>query len=103
MADRYYIVTFDLENSQGREAEYSRVRRRLEALVGPTNYYRPLMQCCIVRTHLYAAQIRDSMKQTLGSNCNILVTRLRHGYAHHIRNSSTRLRTDNMLRNIPRG
>jgi hypothetical protein len=100
MAERYYLVTFDLENSAGREADYERVRNDLKQLVGPMNYHKPLKQCCIVKTDKNAATIRNAMTQRLGQQCNILVARLRFGFAFRIRDRHTHAETSALLRRI---
>jgi hypothetical protein len=100
--DRYYIVTFDLEESKGQELEYNKIRQRLEGLVGKENYFRPVKQCCIVKTPLSARHIRNSMLQTLGPKCNILVVRLRFGYAFRIKDVQERQRTNRLMNAIPR-
>ena len=100
MADRYYVVTFDLEDSQGREAEYELVRRDLKLMVGPMNYHRPLKRCCIIRTNKDAQTIRNTMTQKLGDKCNILIARLRHGFAFRIRDPELRVRTSILMRSI---
>jgi hypothetical protein len=102
MPYHYYVATFDLEQSKGREAEYGKVRQALECLVGSKNYYRPVKQCCIVRTNLNADTLRDSMTQTLGPRCNILIARLRFGFAFRIRNPETKRETGMWMRGIPR-
>ncbi len=81
MAGRFYMVTFDLEHSASRTAEYAQVRADLKLMVGPANYHGFTKQACIVKTSQNAAAIRDRMAQKLGGDCNILVVRLAHGFA----------------------
>jgi hypothetical protein len=102
MADRFYLVTFDIKNSKGREAEYSQVRGALLTLVGRSNYLRSIKQCCLVRTPLPASALRNSVKQILGYNCNILVVRLAFGYGIDIKDAATRLDTLKFLNSIPK-
>lgn len=102
MAIRHYLVTFDLVGSKGRESEYGAARRALEFLVGSQNYFRIVMQCCLVRTDkYYAAALKNSLSQRLGSQSNILVVRLRHGYAMKLLNQTTREEALEFLGNIP--
>lgn len=101
MPVRYYLTTFDLENSKGREAEYAKVRRRLEFLVGKQNYLRIVKQCCIVQTSLNAAALRNSIRQVTGSQSNILVVRLRHGYSTAINDPSIRQKARDFLDQVP--
>lgn len=103
MPDRFYLATFDLVNSRGREAEYARARAALEFLVGSANYHRPVKQCCIIGTDksINAGRIKDTLRQTLGSNSNILVVRLRHGYATALIQPANRARTRTVLGSIP--
>ena len=101
MADRYYLVTFDLQNSKGREAEYAKARGALQFLVGSSNYYGLLKQCSIVRTSLMASRLQQTLMQILGQNCNILIVRLRYGYSFRIRDPQIRQRAKELLNNIP--
>lgn len=101
MAERYYLATFDLVDSEGRQAEYAKARAALEFLVGGPNYYRPVKQCCILRSSVNAARIKGTLTQTLGSNCNVLVVRLRRGHAIHLLDSENREETEALLRDLP--
>ncbi len=92
MANRFYMVTFDLEHSATRTAEYAQVRADLKFMVGPANYHGFTKQACIVQTSQNAAAIRDRMAQKLGGDCNILVVRLAHGYAFKF--SATKLKAE---------
>lgn len=99
--DRYYLVTFDLIGSKGREGDYARAHAAITLLVGGgKNYYRIVKQCCMVRTRHNAARLRDSLKQTLGGSCNILVVRLRGGYAYSIKSPLTRAKATEILAEI---
>jgi hypothetical protein len=84
MVARFFMVTFDLKNSKGREAEYQRADSGLKFRFGPTNFWKVVKQCRIVRTDLAAVDVRDALKQYLGGNCNILVVRLARGYAYSL-------------------
>lgn len=102
MALRYYLVTFDLVGSKGREAEYAAARRSLKFLVGSPNYLRVVMQCALVRTDkYYASALKNSLAQRLGSQTNILVVRLRHGYALKLLDQQRRKDALSFLGNIP--
>lgn len=79
MANRFYMVTFDLENSANRTNEYAMVRADLMAMVGASNYHGFTKQACIVQTSNAAGAIRDRMVQKLGGDCNILIVRLQRG------------------------
>lgn len=102
MVDRFYLVTFDIVNSKGREAEYNKVRQALMTLVGTSQYVRAVKQCCLVRTPLPASALRNSVQQILGFQCNILVVRLAFGYGVDIKDSQTRLDTLRFLNSIPK-
>lgn len=84
MAKRFYMATFDLLNSHGREQEYKLAENTLRFRFGAENYWKPLKQFCVIRTDRGAAAIRDALKQRLGSDCNILVVELAKGYAFKI-------------------
>lgn len=103
MADRYYLATFDLVNSEGRQAEYAKARAALEFLVGGQNYYRPVKQCCILKSDgsVNAARIKKTLTQNLGSDCNVLVVRLRHGHAIHLLDRENRIETEALLAGLP--
>jgi tRNA U38,U39,U40 pseudouridine synthase TruA len=101
MSLRYYMVTFDLPNSAGRTNEYMKVRRDLQLLVGNTNYHAFTKQACIVQTSKDARAIRDRMVQKLGGNCNILVVRLRKGFAFKLLDPVARVQANGVLRSIP--
>lgn len=99
---RYYMVTFDLVGAKGREAEYEQARKALQFMVGPQNYIRIVKQCCFVRTDRHnAARLRDSLQQMLGSKSNILVVRLRHGYAFRLMKHADQVAAANFLQSIP--
>jgi hypothetical protein len=101
VSTRYYLVTFDLKNSKGREAEYKRADDALVLRYGPQNYWRIVKQCRIIRTSQDARHIRDSLHQRLGGNCNILVVRLRRGYAFTLMDPQDRAKARDCLQNIP--
>lgn len=100
MASRFYMVTFDLENAANRTAEYAQVRADLKLMVGAANYHSFTKQACIVQTSYDAAAIRDRMAQKLGGNCNILVVRLRHGYAFKLKDPKVKEQAAAVLRSI---
>jgi hypothetical protein len=101
MALEYYLVTFDLIQSKGRESEYDTVRRRLRFLVGQQNYCRVVKQCCLIRTELDAKTIRQSIEQTIGPQSNTLIVPLRRGYSLRIKDAATRNSAIEFLRGIP--
>jgi hypothetical protein len=102
MAFRYYLVTFDLVNSKGRESEYAVARRALEFLVGKTHYFRIVMQCSLIRTDRHnALALKNSLSQRLGAQSNILVVRLRHGYALKLLNQQKSNAAHEFLKEIP--
>lgn len=101
MTNRFYMVTFDLENSANRTNEYAKVRADLKLMVGAARYHSFTKQACIVQTSNNAAAIRNRMAQKLGGNCNILVVRLRHGYAFKLRDSRIKAQASEVLRSIP--
>ena len=78
------MVTFDLENSRNRTNDYKRAEDALRFRFGPRNYWKLVKQCHIVRTSLAAADVRSTLTQRLGSNCNILVVQLRKNYAYRL-------------------
>jgi hypothetical protein len=98
---RFYMVTFDLENSAKRTAEYAQVRADLRLMVGAANYHGFTKQACIVQTSNTAAAIRDRMAQKLGGDCNILVVRLRYGYAFKLKDRTMKAQAAAVLRSIP--
>ena len=100
MPDRFYLVTFDLKESHTRQAEYLKVRSRVRNLVGRENFCQIVKQCCMVRTSLDAASIRNSMKQVIGERCNILVVRLRKGYAFKLLDPAMQRRAREFLGSI---
>ncbi len=97
---KYYCVTFDISPSTGRNADYATARRTIEALVGTRNYFRLMMQCCIVRTDQSATDLRDSIKSKLSPGINILVMRLAPGFAFKISDPQMRRTAGNLLREI---
>jgi hypothetical protein len=97
---KYYCVTFDISPSTGRNADYATARRIIEALVGTQNYFRLMMQCCVVRTDQSAADLRDSIKSRLAPGINILVMRLAPGFAFKISDPQMRRTAGNLLREI---
>lgn len=101
MANQFYMVTFDLENSANRTNEYAMVRIDLKAMVGASNYHGFTKQACIVQTSNNAAAIRNRMAQKLGGDCNILVVRLQHGYAFKLTDSKIKAQAAAVLRSIP--
>lgn len=100
---QYYLATFDLVNSKWRQDEYAKARAALKFLVGGQNYYRPLKQCCILKSDgsVDAARIKGTLTQTLGSDCNVLVVRLRRDHAIHILDRENRIETEALLRKLP--
>lgn len=101
MTGRFYIVTFDLQNSKGREAEYPRADAALRLRFGSQNFWKIVKQCRIVRTNEDARQIRATLQQVLGGNCNILVVRLRRGYAFKLTTPAARIVARDCLQQIP--
>lgn len=67
---------------------------------GSDNFWKPLKQFCVVRTHQGAAAVRDALGQRLGRNCNILVVALAKGYAYKIKNASKRREARGFLEEI---
>jgi hypothetical protein len=102
MAVEYYLVTFDLINSKGRESEYATVKNRLRLLVGPQNFCRVVKQCCLIRTKLDAKTIRQSVEQTIGSQSNTLILPVRRGYSLRVKDPATRNAAIDFLKSIPR-
>lgn len=101
MPIRYYLVTFDLINSAGRTGDYKLAEDTLKFRFGPTNFWKPLKQFCVVRTDQGAASVRNALGQRLGRNCNILVVALRRDFAHQIANSRKRRQADEFLNKLP--
>ncbi len=101
MSLRFYMVTFDLENSANRTDEYTKVRNDLKLMVGTANYHGFTKQACIVQTSKDVRAIRDRMAQKLGGNCNILVVRLRKGFAFKLLDPIARAQANGVLRSIP--
>lgn len=100
MTARFYMVTFDLRNSKGRENEYVKADNALKFRFGPQNYWKIVKQIRIVKTGQDARQIRDMLHQTLGGNCNILIVRLRRGYAYTLINPKDRETAKDCLQQI---
>lgn len=98
---KYYMVTFDLLNSAGRTNDYKAAEDAIRFLVGPGNYWKFVKQCAIVRTNRDARDIRNTLGQRLGSNCNILIVRLRRGYAFKLKDAVKRNAARRVLQNIP--
>ena len=101
MTSRFYMVAFDLKNSKGRESEYARADAALQFRVGAKNCWRIVKQCRIVRTDQDASSIRNMINQSLGGNCNILVVRLKRGYAFTLMNPDDRIVARDCLQQIP--
>lgn len=101
MTGRFYMVTFDLIGSKGRENDYAKARGALRFLVGEGNYWDLVKQCAIVRTNKDARVIMNSLTQSLGLECNILVVRLRRGYAFRLRDVGKRAKARDCLQQIP--
>lgn len=101
MTGRYYMVTFDITPSKGRNNDYKMVNDSLMMQFGMSNYWSIVKQCCIIRTARDARSIRDSISQKLGSDCNILVVRLRRGYAFKLIDPVKRQNAQNVLSQIP--
>lgn len=101
MTSRFYMVTFDLRNSKGRENEYAKADAALKFRYGDQNYWKIVKQCRIIRTNQDARQIRDMLNQSLGGNCNILVVRLKRGFAFTLLNPLDRVVARDCLQQIP--
>lgn len=101
MADRFYLASFDLLQSQGRQNDYKAAEETLKFRFGANNYWKPLKQFCVIRTDQGAAAIRDALSQRLGGNCNILVVGLKKGYAYKIVNTRRRREAKEMLEQLP--
>lgn len=87
---RYYIATFDLIGSRGREHQYKLADKALRFRFGEANYWKIVKQCAIIRTKDRAKDIRDVLSQQLGQKTNILVLRLRHGHAFSLQDPDSR-------------
>jgi hypothetical protein len=101
MTGRFYMVTFDLENSKGRTNDYPKARQALQFLVGDGNYWDLVKQCAIVRTNNDARAIMNTLTQQLGPDCNVLVVRLRRGYAFKLRDVDKRAKARDCFQQIP--
>lgn len=88
--ERTYLVTFDLENSKNRTNDYKRAEAALHFRFGANKCWKLVKQCYIVRTNMTAVDIRLTLTQRLGASCNILVVRLRKGYAFKINDPAKR-------------
>ena len=80
----FYMVTFDIIGSKGKEALYEKVRRALQTQVGDGNYYRLLKQCVLIETLTDRREVGKMTKSILGDSCNILIVRLQSGQAYRI-------------------
>jgi len=97
---KHYMVTFDIVGSRGREGDYKRVESSLKMRFGDENYSKIVKQCCIIRTNESAMMIRDSVKQILGSDSNILVNKMAYGYAVSLKDPKTRAKARTILDRI---
>jgi|GEM_PF-6172721 len=52
---KYYLVTFDLEDSQNRQNEYTLAEDTLRFRFGSRNYWKIVKQCAILRTNQWAS------------------------------------------------
>jgi hypothetical protein len=76
---QYYMVTFDLSGSDGRQATYARFRTRLGALIGIDNVVRGIKQVYFIRSDYLPKDIRSEMERVLEAQDSIIVTRLQPG------------------------
>jgi hypothetical protein len=97
---RYYCVTFDISPSRGRENDYAKAKVVIKRVVGATNYFDLMWQCCIVRTDQTSVDLRDAIKHRLGSGVDILIVRLTRGFAFSIRNRQKNATAARLLREI---
>ena len=99
---RDYLITFDLSDSANRRDEYRTIRNAIRDFVGPCNYFKSLKQCCLVRTNENNAIILGQLVGNLVDPGNVLVLRLRYGYATDIVDPVMRQKTRDWLRKIRR-
>jgi hypothetical protein len=95
------MITFDLKNSNGRQAQYKKADAHLVFVYGKQNFWKIMKQVKIIRTNHDPRQIRDSLHQNLMGNCNILVVRIRKGYAFKIIDPALRLIARDCLQQLP--
>tara|TARA_R110002124_G_scaffold16882_7_gene71440 strand:- start:6731 stop:7051 length:321 start_codon:yes stop_codon:yes gene_type:complete len=95
------MVTFDLLNSKTRTKEYKQAEEALKFKFKPQNYWKPVKQCAIVRTDMGAQAIRDTLKQRLGANTNIMVVRIKREYALTIKDPAKRREAKGCFDQIP--
>ena|ERR1700693_2643231 len=82
---RYYLVTFDLKRSAGRQALYTRFKRRLEKILGRANVGSIIKQCYFVKSTLKSSYIRAEMQTILAPQDSILIARLQPGYSYSLK------------------
>ena len=80
----FYMVTFDIINSRGKESLYHAVEKALKDELGDEHYYRVVKQCVLVETLADKREIGKIIKGILGNECNILIVRLQPGQAYRI-------------------
>ena len=97
---RYYLITFDLTPSYNRQSDYDGIRAAIKSFVGIRNYFEPLKQCCMVRTRVNAMALRQHVAALVRPG-NVLVLRLRHGYATDIIDPVLRKKTRDWLGGVP--
>jgi hypothetical protein len=97
---RYYCVTFDISPSRGRENDYAKAAVAIKRVVGASNYFKIMWQCCIVRTDQTSVVLRDAIKHRLGNGVDILVVRLTRGFAFKIRDKVEHTTAGRLLREI---
>lgn len=97
---RHYMVTFDISPSQGRQNDYAKAEVAIKRAVGGSNYFKIMWQCCIVRTDQTSADLREAIKNRLGSGVDILVVRLSRGFAFSIHDKAERANAGRLLREV---
>lgn len=82
---QYFMVTFDLSGSAGRQAVYARFRARLGALVGAENVVRAIKQVYFVKADFSSRDIREEMQRVLERQDSIIITRLQPGESFRLK------------------
>lgn len=77
MALRFYLVTFDLKDSYGRNAHYAAADAALKFRYGEENFWKVIKQCRIIRTSDTAGSIKDMLNQAVGGNCDIVILQIK--------------------------
>lgn len=102
MADRYYLVTFDLIGSRGREYQYKLVEDRLKSISINEEYHKLVKQCAIICTDRAREEIYETVRQAVGGKASVLVIRVAWGSIIRMPNKSKQRDAECILDGIPK-